>query len=65
MEFKDIPAKPARCLGMGYHHQDNGNTFADRYRGVAIHGLKHKGEQMAKPSLEFMPGVLAFLQVFC
>ena len=63
MELEDKLAEPAWCLGMSYHHQDDGNTFADGYGGIALHGLKHEGEQMAEPSLELMPRVLTLLQI--
>ena len=39
VEFKDEFAETAWCLSMGYHHEDDSNTFADGYGRVAIHGL--------------------------
>ena len=42
VEFEDEVAEPARCLSMGYHHQDNGNAFADRYIRNTIHGILRK-----------------------
>ena len=42
VEFKDEMAEPARCLSMGYHHQDNGDAFADRYIRNTIHEMLRK-----------------------
>ena len=40
VELEDELAEPARGLGVGDHHQDDGNTLADRDDGVAFHEAK-------------------------
>ena len=60
VELEDELTEPPRCLGMRYHHQDDGNAFADGYGRITFHRRsEYEGEQVAKPPLEAVPDILA------
>jgi hypothetical protein len=42
VELEDESAQPAWSFGMGYHHQDNGQTLGYGYYGVSVHEDLHK-----------------------
>ena len=62
VEFEDKLTQPAWCLGMGYHHQDDGYALRNRNNGIpfhfsllTFHFLQPGGEQAAEPSAELLP----------